>query len=327
MDPNPSSRRFLETPLVTWRFAGREGELMEDVEGAVREAYRWILGREVDAGGLGSYAEAIRSEELSLDGLREILLGSGEFWQSRSSRGPEERSAINRLVIDSTDFVVQSGPFSGMRMIDLSTRGDGDISPKLLGTYEAELHPAFELFAGRRYDAIVDVGCAEGYYSVGAALRFPGVPVLAYDIEPGALEVLAKLAALNGCSEQIVPGDFCDPVALREVVTRYPRSLVIADCEGYEKTLFSDPVTNATLAGADLIIECHDLWDAEITPSIRAALADTHDIEVVMACGRNPNAFDFLADLSDWDRWRAVWERRGSRMHWLICEGRAAKAA
>ncbi len=146
--------------------------------------------------------------------------------------------------------------------------------------------------------------------------------MLAYDIEPAALEILIELARENGCEEQMVPGAFCDPAVLREVVAKYPRSLIIADCEGYEKQLFSDAATNAALASSDLIIECHDLWDAGITPSIRAALSPTHEIGVAMACGRDPNVFDFLADLSDWDRWRAVWERRGSRMHWLICEAK-----
>jgi len=298
---------------------------MNEIEEGIRAAYRWILGREADEGGLRDYTHAVRSGQITLDGLREVFLGCPEFWQHRSARGVEERKAINQRVIDATGLVVQSGPFKGMKMVDLSTRGDGDIAPKLLGTYEAELHPALIAFAQHRYDAIVDVGCAEGYYSVGAALLFPGTPVLAYDIDKGALEILAELARANGCQDQMIAGDFCDPATLREVAGRYPRSLVIADCEGYEKELFADPETNTALAGSDLIIECHDLWDAEITPSIRAALADTHDISIAMACGRNPNIFEFLADLSDWDRWRAVWERRGSRMHWLICEGKEGR--
>jgi hypothetical protein len=299
-------------------------EPIDDTEAQVRAAYRWILGREPDAAGLAFYCEALRSGQADLAGLREIFLSCQEFLQNRGSHGVEERSFVNQRVIRSTGGIVQTGPFAGMRMIDMSARGDGDIAPKLLGVYEQELHPAFTKFSTRRYDAIVDVGCAEGYYSVGAARLFPGTPVLAYDTDPAALDILMDLARANGCAEQMVPGAFCDPAELREVVRKYPRSLVIADCEGYEKALFSDPATNAVLASSDLIIECHDLWDADITPSIRAALDATHDIGVAMACGRDPNAFEFLAELSDWDRWRAVWERRGSRMHWLICEGRAA---
>ena len=296
---------------------------MNTVEDDVNEAYRWILGRDADAQGASDYSRLMREGDLTKEGLRDILLSSAEFWQGRSSRAVEERQNINDLVIRSTGLIVQSGPFAGMRMVDLSTRGDGDIAPKLLGTYEAELHPSFERFRNRRYDAIVDVGCAEGYYSVGAARLFPGTPVFAYDVDKGALEILQALSLQNGCADQIIPGDFCDPETLRKVLERYPRSLVIADCEGYEKILFSDPVTNSAASSSDLIIECHDLWDAEITPAIRNALFATHDISVALACGRDPNVFPFLAELNDWDRWRAVWERRGSQMHWLICEGKA----
>jgi hypothetical protein len=127
---------------------------------------------------------------------------------------------------------------------------------------------------------------------------------------------------MNDCADQIMPGDFCDPVTLRGIYESYQRTLVVADCEGYEKTLFADPVTNAASSKSDIIIECHDLWDAEITPSIVRALSNTHNITTVYACGRNPNVYDFLAHLSDWDRFRAVWERRGARQNWLICEAR-----
>ncbi|WP_340316755.1 hypothetical protein [Rhizorhabdus argentea] len=298
---------------------------MDMIESDVRAAYRWILGRDPDEHGLADYVRLIKTGEIDSGGLRDILLSSAEFWQGRSSRAVEERKNINDLVIRSTGLVVQSGPFAGMRMVDLSTRGDGDIAPKLLGTYEAELHPWFERFRDRRYDAVVDVGCAEGYYSVGAALMFPGTPVLAYDVDKGALDILRAFANENGCAQQIIAGEFCDPDTLRSVVERYPRSLIVVDCEGYEKTLFSNSLTNSSLASSDIIIECHDLWDAEITPTIRNALSETHDISEALACGRNPNVFPFLAELNDWDRWRSVWERRGSQMHWLICEGKAAR--
>ena len=46
---------------------------------------------------------------------------------------------------------------------------DGDLPPKLLCCYEAELHPAIERAAARNPQLIVTIGCAEGYYAVGMA--------------------------------------------------------------------------------------------------------------------------------------------------------------
>lgn len=248
----------------------------------------------------------------------EHILVSPEFIDATTLRVMHDRRDVNAFVKAGTGMIVQSGPFSGMRMLDLSARGDGDIAPKLLGVYEQELHTALERFAGP-YDAMVDVGCAEGYYSVGLALRHPGTPMMAFDTDSAALEILAKMADLNGCSEQMRLGDFCDPDALIAHLADAPRSLIIADCEGYEKTLFTPEVARAA-ARSDVIIECHDIWDPDITPSIQRAFTDTHRVETVYASGRDPNVFDFMSELTDWQRWRAVWERRGNRQNWLICE-------
>lgn len=295
-------------------------------EALVDKAYRAILGRPADASGLRHYGDAIRAGTLTGDVLARLLMDSPEF-KAGQKGGGEERAVINALVKFHTDLTVLAGPFAGMRMIDLSSRGDGDVSPKLLGTYETETHPAIMASIGNRYDAIVDVGCAEGYFAVGLARLFPDIPVLAYDTNAPSLEILGKLAALNGCAERIVGGAFCDPAELGRVLTLYPRCFVIVDCEGYEKTLFADPATNALTAASDMIIECHDLWDRTITPTLVAALTPTHAVEVVTACGRNPNLYDFLAHMTDWDRFRAVWERRGARQNWLVCRARTPGGA
>jgi hypothetical protein len=284
-------------------------------------AYRSFLNRGVDPTGLATFMQAIDAGEMNTDGLIQALIESEEF-RSRAIAGIEERGIVNGLVKFNTRFVVQGGPFTGMKMLDLSNRGDGDISPKLLGTYEQELHPFIERASRNRYDAVVDIGCAEGYFAVGFARLFPSTPVLAYDTDQVALAILHDLALLNDCQEQIIAGEFCDPIELKRVFERYPRSLIVADCEGYEKILFTDPHTNKAGASADIIVECHDLWDHSITPSIIAALSPTHEISTINAIGREPNVYDFLAHLSDIDRFKAVWERRGARQNWLVCEAR-----
>jgi hypothetical protein len=292
-----------------------------DTNALIDLAYRSVLGRDADPVGLRAYGQAIDAGDLDGPALVNMLINSDEF-RGKFVEGPEERSVVNALVKFNTGFILQGGPFAGMKMLDLSNRGDGDISPKLLGTYEQELHPFIEQMSANRYDAIVDVGCAEGYFAVGLARLFKDTPVLAYDTDEETLEIVTRMARLNDCEDQIITGAFCDPAELKRVFEEYPRSLVIADCEGYEKTLFSDPATNWAGRKSDLIIECHDLWDDTITPTIKDALDATHDITTVLATGRNPNAYDFLAHLGDMQRFKAVWERRGARQNWLICTAR-----
>lgn len=296
---------------------------MSEVEAEIKAAYRWILGRGADRDGLSHFVEAVASGAMGLDDVRAVMLSSPEFRGAVGSASPEERQGVNELIVNSTGRVVQTGPFAGMKLRDQSMRGDGDVGPKLLGTYEQELHPFLERFASRTYDAVVDVGCAEGYYTVGLAKLFPDTPILAYDTDQGALAILRDMAEDNGCNSHIQTGEFCDPEELERIFTKYPRSLVISDCEGYEQTLFTNGRTNAAGAGSDIVIECHDLWHPGLSAAIIDALEPTHDVTMVYAAGRNPNAFHFLAELNDWDRWRAVWERRGARQNWLICEAKA----
>src|SRR5687767_8100107 len=59
---------------------------------------------------------------------------------------------------------IWNGPFKGMEYVDAQT--EGALIPRLLGTYECELHPHLERLAGEGLDCVIDVGCAEGYYAV-----------------------------------------------------------------------------------------------------------------------------------------------------------------
>jgi|SRR5579862_2747743 len=62
------------------------------------------------------------------------------------------RQEIITLVKDSTRMVVQSGPFSGLRLHDMQTWDGGeDVGPQLLGVCEQELHPILRRGLLRRW--------------------------------------------------------------------------------------------------------------------------------------------------------------------------------
>jgi hypothetical protein len=58
------------------------------------------------------------------------------------------------------------------------------------------------------------------------------------------------------------------------------RALILADCESYEKNLFTD-ASVAALRRHDVLIEVHDFIDLEISPLLRRRFAKTHRLEVV----------------------------------------------
>src|ERR1035441_10269867 len=69
---------------------------------------------------------------------------------------------IAATLVDRYGANVLNGPFEGMRYLQASV--GSVLSPKLVGSYEAELHPFIERVTSGRYDIVVDIGCAEGYY-------------------------------------------------------------------------------------------------------------------------------------------------------------------
>ena len=64
------------------------------------------------------------------------------------------------------------------------------------------------------YDALINIGCAEGYYAVGFAHANPAIEVLAVDTSSPALDMLSKLATLNGLQDRIHIADAHTPAEL-----------------------------------------------------------------------------------------------------------------
>ena len=60
------------------------------------------------------------------------------------------RRDLLRAVVHQVGWVVQDGPFAGMTLPE--AWGDGALLPKLLGCYEAELHPVLAEIAGAEHD-------------------------------------------------------------------------------------------------------------------------------------------------------------------------------
>lgn len=148
----------------------------------------------------------------------------------------------------------------------------------MLGSYEAEIHPWLEEICRKKYDGVIAVGCAEGYYAVGMACKMKGTPVYAYDISEEARAQCRKMAETNQV-DNVEIMNYCDPDELKRVVGGL-KFLVISDCEGYEKHLFTRDNIES-LAQAEMLIEVHDFMDVTILPYLREFFAATHDIREV----------------------------------------------
>lgn len=218
---------------------------------------------------------------------------------------------------------VQHGPFAGLILADEDSWPAGDRAAKLLGLYEAELHPALRVACERSPESIVNVGCAEGYYAVGLARLLPGAKVLAFDISAKARELCAAAAAANGVGDRVSLRGAATCEALSEILRPGAPSLLVMDCEGCEGTLL-DPERLPELSQCDIIVETHDCYVPQVTATLMQRFRPTHAIEVIEAGPRHPAAV--LPHWPDRDRWLVVAEGRPAGMVWLACWSQARPA-
>lgn len=200
-------------------------------------------------------------------------------FQRKVYEGTEENALIGEAIdICIPNMTVKSGPFVGMRYSE-KTSISSALFPKLLGSYERELHAVIEAVCMNNYEVIIDVGCAEGYYAVGLALRAKDARIFAFDLNQKALELCAKTAEINGVLDRIVISSECTSHQLAKL-TKGKRALIICDCDGCELGLFTNEII-PSLLDSDLIIETHDCYDMSITGILRSRFKNTHSIQVI----------------------------------------------
>ncbi len=226
---------------------------------------------------------------------------------------------IQNTVVQQCGLTVQTGPFRGMRFVAQSA--EGCHVPKLLGCYEAELHPHILAAAGRQYKAVINIGAAEGYYAVGLARLMPDAQIHAHDTNAASHPVCRSLAESNGVAGRVTIGG----VFRGEDFERFAgqRVLVVCDIEGGETDLL-DPLRYPALRAMDLIVELHDTQEAKPSVLIPARFETTHEVTMVRQGGRAvelPPLFDALGHL---DQLLAVWEWRSGPTPWAVMRAREA---
>lgn len=234
----------------------------------------------------------------------------------------KRRRQLTRDLIGEIGLDVIQGPFTGMRLNDETWWGDGDLAPRLLGCYEEELNGAIEKAIGRLPSVVINIGCAEGHYAIGLARRLPQARVFAHDISDDARRLCGETAKANGVADRLTIGGACSHAILRQHLSGADRTLAVLDCEGAELHLL-DPAAVPEFHRCDLIIECHDFLDRSITPILVERFSATHDVDVVIEAGRDPNRYTMLHHLHSTDRWVLVAEGRPEFMHWLVLWSKA----
>jgi hypothetical protein len=174
-------------------------------------------------------------------------------------------------------YVVQNGPFKGMKYIKRSS--GSALLPKILGSYEEPIQDWIkEVISIKKYSNILDIGCAEGYYACGFAMNMPNTQITAYDIDIEARNNSAELKQLNSL-KNIEIKEECTHDELNKKST--PGTLIFCDIEGYEDELLN-PKKVPNLQFVDLLVEAHDCFVPNVTEKLIARFYHTHTMRIVI---------------------------------------------
>ena len=221
-------------------------------------------------------------------------------------------------------YRILAGPFRGMRYTCFSKCSS--LYPKILGSYEIEIEKDLIKKICRSKTTIIDVGCAEGYYAVGALYINPGIKVIGFDADESALQICKHLAEKNKVCDRLELQGGCDARSLERVLDKESVDLILMDVEGAEIELLN-PIEAPGLSHVDIIVELHDMihpgikdmlakrfWNSHKCIEVPAKTRSWDDIPVILP-RKLARCFKELEK-------RMTWERPEG-MSWLIMESNA----
>lgn len=242
--------------------------------------------------------------------------------RSRILKARFEKKCSDKLKIIYNDLTVKRGPFKNMQYPDFVSTGS-TLFPKLIGIYEKEIGDIIENCKKQSYEIFIDVGCAEGYYAIGMAKYGCVEQVIAYDIDDRAKKLCQKMAERNQVHVNI-RNELTAQELQRFPFDKSKRSFIMADCEGYERELFTrDNVEN--LKNVECLIEIHDWckYEDRTKEVLLKLFENTHQCKVIEGIDDYDKAYDYkieeLEDFTIQERLFIFAEGRRRLGRWLWC--------
>jgi hypothetical protein len=230
------------------------------------------------------------------------------------------RRAIERRLRASGKYgdEVQRGPFAGLRYLPPEQYASCRFE-KIIGAYEHEIHGLItDLAATGRYATIVNVGAAEGFYTVGLARLFPNAKIISYESTEAGREYCAKLAELNGVAARAEIRGEC---TLAEFHTLAPPGpvLVWMDIDLGERVIL-DPEAVPWLGEADILVELHECLQAGTNALVVGRFEKTHRIRQFASAGLAYADYPPLRGLTFAEIYDMVCEDRPGPQDWCFME-------
>ena len=211
---------------------------------------------------------------------------------------------------------VQNGPFKGM-IYDCENYW-GNLYPKLLGSYESELHDIINRLVKVKFNNIINVGSAEGYYAIGFALKSNVDEIIAVDPFRNSKKEINSLIRKNKIKKKI-NFKFClSSKRLSNWIKT--KTLILMDCEGSEAGYLK--ITSSTnFHKAHILCEIHDFSDH---PNIGSDLINrfnrTHQIQIIKQEKRQLDKYRTVGNLSENEMINLLDEDRPKNNYWIYFE-------
>lgn len=213
--------------------------------------------------------------------------------------------------------VVQAGPFQGLKYVDKAV--GSSYLHKLIGSYEAILHPYIKTLKEKDFNTILDIGSAEGYYLIGFGKMFPNAHLIGFEIEESGRDLSKEMYEKNDLSNKISLFGEANSENVSPLITE--KTLLICDCEGGELDILDSQNFPAFKKINTAIIELHDFIRPNIKETLTERFKETHKIDIIRFALANPEDFPFFKTIkNEKDLYELRRERGWQEQEWMILE-------
>ena len=213
--------------------------------------------------------------------------------------------------------VVQAGPFQDMKYVDKAI--GSSYLHKLIGSYEAILHPYIKALKDKNFDTFLDIGSAEGYYLIGFGKMFPNAHLIGFDLEETGRNLSKEMYEKNNLLNKLSLFGEATSENVAPLITE--DTLLMCDCEGGEIDILDPEKFSAFKKINTAIIELHDFIRPNAKEILINRFQDTHNIKIIPFELANPADFPFFKEVdNEKDLYELRRERGCQEQEWMILE-------
>ena len=225
---------------------------------------------------------------------------------------------VRKKLLEFYGHKVSFGRMTGTILPSRQIWGGSDLSSKILGTYEASITEKLVELASLSNGVFIDIGSADGYYSIGMLHSKTYEKCLSFEISEQSRNLQLELAKLNRVEDNITILNEANIESLSQFQKELEGAIILIDIEGEEYELLTDQMLK-TLRNSHIIIELH--------PHLAEGQSDLFNrVTKYFKCKFIPRApidleiLNNFPDFSDDERLLTLSEGRNYGTQWILLE-------